>query len=137
MSNDINDKWQEIKTLIESIDLDDGNQEVLHLPSLLESLSNTESSSKRIINSPSNSATVISQMPGEGNRRHYHPEWDEWWFILEGIWEYEVDGVTQSVKKGDVVFIERQRVHKITAVGESRAIRLAVSRDRVPHVYPG
>ena len=41
------------------------------------------------------------------------------------------------VKKGDVVFIERNRKHKITAIGNEIAIRLAVSRADVEHVYPG
>ena len=29
---------------------------------------------------------------GEGNRMHYHHDWDEWWYILEGEWEWLVDG---------------------------------------------
>ena len=91
--------------------------------------------SRRIINSPSNCVTLISQMPGEGNRRHYHSDWDEWWLILEGEWEYEVDGKESLVREGDVVFIQRGRLHKVTAMGGSRAIRMAVSRDDVAHIY--
>ncbi len=121
---------------VKGVDLDDVNHDVLHLPDVVNSLPRDRSSSKRIINSPSNSATVISQMPGEGNRRHYHPSWDEWWLILEGQWEYEVEGQKRTVEQGDVVFIERNRLHRITAVGSSRAIRLAVSRDGEPHIYP-
>ena len=74
-------------------------------------------------------------MPGEGNRLHYHPTWDEWWYILEGKWEWMVDGESKKVKQGDVVFIERNRKHKITALGNKMAIRLAVSREDVDHVY--
>ena len=74
-------------------------------------------------------------MPGEGNRRHHHPDWNEWWFIVEGQWEWEVDGVRKHIVKGDVVFIAKNRPHKITAVGDTAAIRLAVSRYDVDHVY--
>jgi quercetin dioxygenase-like cupin family protein len=40
-----------------------------------------------------------------------------------------------TVKKGDIVFIERNKRHKITAIGNEQAIRLAVSRDDVDHIY--
>lgn len=121
---------------VEENDLEDVNHELVHIPELLAGLPQSRSSSKRIINSPSNCVTLISQMPGEGNRRHYHFDWDEWWFILEGTWEWEVEGVKHVVKQGDVVFIERNRLHKITALGSTRAVRMAVSRDGVAHVYP-
>jgi quercetin dioxygenase-like cupin family protein len=121
---------------VDDIDLEDVNHELLHLPDLLAGAPMTRSWSRRIINSPSNCVTLISQMPGEGNRRHYHSDWDEWWLILEGEWEYEVDGKESLVREGDVVFIQRGRLHKVTAVGGSRAIRMAVSRDDVAHIYP-
>jgi CMP-N-acetylneuraminic acid synthetase/quercetin dioxygenase-like cupin family protein len=118
-------------------DLEDVNHELTNIPRLLASLPTDTSWSKRIINSPSNCVTLIGQMPGEGNRRHYHFDWDEWWFILEGEWEWEVEGAKKTVREGDVVFIERNRVHKITAKGSTRAVRMAVSRDNVAHVYTG
>ena len=24
--------------------------------------------------------------------RHYHPDWNEWWYIYEGEWEWEIEG---------------------------------------------
>ena len=36
---------------------------------------------------------------------------------------------------GDIVLIEKGKRHKITAVGTKPAIRLAVSRADVDHVY--
>ena len=91
--------------------------------------------SHTIINSPSNSATLIGQLPGEGNRMHYHHDWDEWWYILEGEWEWLIEEEKIRIKKGEVVFIERNKKHKVTAVGDKMAIRLAVSRYDVDHVY--
>jgi CMP-N-acetylneuraminic acid synthetase/quercetin dioxygenase-like cupin family protein len=90
---------------------------------------------RRVVNRRSNCATVISQMPGEGNRRHYHSDCDEWWLILEGMYDYEVAGSHRTARKGDIISIERGSWHQITAIGDSRASRLAVSRDMVPHVY--
>lgn len=116
-------------------DLHDCNKEVVHVPDILKSKRLFKSWSKRIINTDSNSATLIQQLPGEGNRRHYHPNWNEWWYIIDGDWEWEVEGEIKKVSKGDVVLIEKNKKHKITAVGTKPAIRLAVSREDVPHIY--
>jgi len=66
---------------------------------------------------------------------HHHPDWDEWWYIVEGCWEWNIDGLKKSIYQGEIVFIERNRKHQITAVGDKVAIRLAVSRYDVDHVY--
>jgi quercetin dioxygenase-like cupin family protein len=110
------------------------NKEVVSLDHILGTAPEG-SWSYRVVNTDSNSATIICQNPGEGNREHYHPDWNEWWFILEGEWEWEIEGSKKIVKSGDFVFIEKGRRHKITAVGDERAIRLAVSREDVEHVY--
>ena len=35
---------------------------------------------------------VIQQHPGEGNRKHFHPDADENWVILDGEWDPEMRG---------------------------------------------
>jgi quercetin dioxygenase-like cupin family protein len=91
--------------------------------------------SHTIINSDSNSATLIGQLPGEGNRMHFHPDWNEWWYIIQGSWEWNIEGQKKIIKPGQIVFIEKNKKHKITAVGKEMAVRLAVSRYDVDHVY--
>jgi len=91
--------------------------------------------SKRVVDTESNSMTVICQMPGEGNRKHHHPDWNEWWYIVEGEWEWEIENKIKKIVKGDIVFMRKNRKHKITASGSGRAIRMAVSRADVAHVY--
>ena len=113
----------------------DYNKEISSIDEIINSKSTTESWSYTVVNSPSNCATLIAQMPGEGNRRHFHSDWDEWWYITAGQWEWDIEGKPKIVKKGDVVFINRNRIHKITAVGDKMAIRLAVSRADVDHIY--
>lgn len=93
-----------------------------------------ESWSKRIIDSPSNSVTLIHQNKGEGNRRHFHYNWDEWWYIISGKWEFEIEGNKHIIKTGDVVFIGRGKIHRIIAL-ENGSIRMAVSRADIAHVY--
>jgi CMP-N-acetylneuraminic acid synthetase/quercetin dioxygenase-like cupin family protein len=116
--------------------LDEANQMVAHLPDIVGAYPPEASWSKRLINTDSNSMTILCQQPGEGNRRHYHPDWNEWWYIVEGEWEWEIDGETKIVRQGDVVLMPKNKIHKITAVGSKRAIRMAVSREDVDHVYP-
>tara|TARA_R110001599_G_scaffold59263_1_gene164376 strand:+ start:8172 stop:9311 length:1140 start_codon:yes stop_codon:yes gene_type:complete len=112
------------------------NQKIVNLKDILKSNSSTESWCHRVVNSENNSATLIAQMPGEGNRRHYHPDWNEWWYIVQGQWDWEIDGETFVVKKDDFVFIPKGVPHKITGIGEGQSIRLAISRDDVIHTYP-
>ena len=115
--------------------MDEFNKEISHINDIIEKYGRTSSWSYTVVNSPSTCGTLIAQMPGEGNRMHHHTDWDEWWYIVEGQWEWMIEGKPKIVKQGDVVFINRFRKHKITAVGDNIAIRMAVSRADVDHVY--
>jgi len=118
-------------------DLNDANQEIVNYFDILEGNGTEKSWSKRVVDTESNSATVLAQLPGEGNRLHYHPDWNEWWYILDGEWEWEIEGKTKKIRKGDIVFMKKGLKHKITAIGNKIAVRLAVSRADVEHIYPG
>jgi len=120
---------------VEINDLFDVNNEVVSMLSIIATMPNDISWSKRIVDTESNSMTLISQMPGEGNRSHYHPDWNEWWYIVEGEWEWNIEGKIKKIIKGDIVFMKKNRKHQITASGTKRAIRMAVSRADVAHVY--
>jgi quercetin dioxygenase-like cupin family protein len=112
------------------------NQKIVNIKEILDKNNPDKSWCHRVINTENNSATLIAQMPGEGNRLHYHPDWNEWWYILQGQWLWEINGETSIVKKGDFVFIPKGVTHKITGAGEGQSIRLAISRDDVVHTYP-
>lgn len=111
------------------------NKMLSNIQDIINSMDSSESWCYRVVNSESNSATLISQLPGEGNRRHYHPDWNEWWYIVDGQWQWDIEDESLVVSKGDMVFIEKNKWHKITAIGDKPAIRLAVSRGDVVHVY--
>ncbi|OGX07877.1 MAG: CMP-N-acetylneuraminic acid synthetase [Omnitrophica WOR_2 bacterium GWA2_47_8] len=116
-------------------DLENANKLVVSIGEIIKGQDNTKSWSKRVINTESNSATLISQLPGEGNRLHHHNDWNEWWYIVAGQWEFTIEKKKILVKEGDVVFIEKNKWHRITCVGNKPAVRLAVSRDKVAHIY--
>ena len=106
-----------------------------NIKKIIDSKLNQKNWSYRLVNTKSNSATLISQQPGEGNRRHYHSNWDEWWLIIKGMWKFEIEGKQYKLKKNDLILIKRKQKHKITAIGKTNAIRLAVSRGDVDHIY--
>ena len=110
-------------------------KESVNINELIKKYGREQSWSHTIINSESNSATLIGQLPGEGNRMHYHHNWDEWWFIIEGEWDLIIEDKKKKIKHGEIIYIPRNNKHKITACGEKMAIRLAVSRYDVDHVY--
>jgi len=115
----------------------DYNKEIASVKDIIKNNPTDVCWSHTLINSPSTCATLIAQMPGEGNRLHYHSDWDEWWLIVKGEWNWFVEGKNLTVSEGDVVFIERFKKHKITAIGNEQSIRLAVSREDVNHIYEG
>ena len=89
----------------------------------------------RVIYNKRFGGVIIKQNPGEGNRRHYHPDADECWVVLEGSYEWEIDGKTKIVSVGDIILVKAKTWHKITAVGEVPAARLAITKPDVNHIY--
>ncbi len=111
------------------------NLQLANLYTIIDKKDNNHSWAHRLVNTENNSATLISQLPGEGNRLHFHPDWNEWWYIVKGSWKWNIEWQDYIVKQGDIVFIQKNKKHKITAVGKEPAVRLAVSQDNVSHIF--
>ena len=47
--------------------------------------------SKLIIADERNFVTLIANKPGTGNRPHWHREFDEYWVVMEGTLQWELD----------------------------------------------
>ena len=79
---------------------------------------------------------VIQQQPGEGNRKHYHPDADENWVIMSGEWEWWIeDQGTKRVKTGDIIVVPQKIWHHIKCVGDTPGVRYAITAPDVNHVY--
>ena len=79
---------------------------------------------------------LICQKPGEGNRLHFHKNADECWVIIDGEWEWFIDGIgTKRVKKNDIVVVKKGVKHKIKCVGTKPGIRFAITKPDVDHNY--
>ncbi len=120
---------------VNNIDFKNENNLIYDIKDIIEKKNSLDNWSKRIVNTENNSATIICQMPGQGNRRHYHSNWNEWWYILKGEWEFEIENDVHIIREGQLILIKKNLKHKITAIGSQPAIRLAVSRSDVDHIY--
>jgi mannose-6-phosphate isomerase-like protein (cupin superfamily) len=55
--------------------------------------------------------------PLEGPPLHRHRDQDEWWYIVEGEYRFEVDGIEIHASAGDTVFAPRGSRHTFQNVG--------------------
>ena len=91
---------------------------------------------RRIIYNKRFGGVIISQLPGEGNRLHYHLDSDECWVILKGAFKIFIEGEGERiVEKGDIVVVRQAQRHQITCTGNVPGIRLAIAKPDVDHVY--
>ena len=68
--------------------------------------------------------TIVELAPGTTAPRHTHPG-EEIIYVLEGTWEYTVEGKPVTLKAGDVLFIPAGTIHSARNVGTGRAAELA------------
>jgi quercetin dioxygenase-like cupin family protein len=69
--------------------------------------------------------TIVELAPGTSAPRHAHPG-EEIIYVLEGTWEYTLEGKPPvTLKAGDVLFIPAGVVHSARNVGTGRGAELA------------
>src|SRR6202158_6434607 len=69
--------------------------------------------------------TIVELEPGTTAPRHTHPG-EEIIYVLEGTWEYTVEGKPPvTLKAGDVLFIPAGTIHSARNVGTGRAAEAA------------
>jgi mannose-6-phosphate isomerase-like protein (cupin superfamily) len=91
---------------------------------------------RRIIADERQLVTLIASPPGQGNRPHWHREFDEWWVVLGGQLEWELTGGTVlRAGKDDIVWVPRGTVHHIRNVGSELSLRLAVAMPPAMHHF--
>jgi mannose-6-phosphate isomerase-like protein (cupin superfamily) len=65
--------------------------------------------------------------PLEGPPLHRHLDHDEWWYIVEGEYRFEVDGEEIYASAGDTVFAPRGSRHTFQNVGKDRGRTIGTS----------
>jgi mannose-6-phosphate isomerase-like protein (cupin superfamily) len=66
------------------------------------------------------SLAEASMTPGQSTDRHYHKLCEEFYFLLEGTAQMEIDGETRAVGPGDAILIPAGARHQITAKSKLR-----------------
>ncbi len=66
------------------------------------------------------SLAEATMKPGQTTDRHYHKNSEEFYFLLEGAAQMEVDGATRDVGPGDAILIPAGAWHQITAKTDLR-----------------
>ena len=82
---------------------------------------------------------IVELEPGTTAPRHSHPG-EEIIYVLEGTWEYTLDGKPPVVlKAGDVLFIPAGVIHSARNVGTGRGAELAtyIVEKGKPLLVPG
>ena len=84
-----------------------------------------------------NSANLICHGPGMTNNAHWHPDFNEWWTILDGelTWNVGEGRPLIHASEGDIVFVPEGMRHHISSVGDGISFRLAVTTPDQPHIY--
>ena len=78
---------------------------------------------------------IIQQQTGEGNRKHYHPDADENWVILDGQWEWWIEGIgSKIVKQNDIIVVPKNVPHLIKCI-KGPGARYAITKPDVNHIY--
>lgn len=79
---------------------------------------------------------LLCQPPGEGAQRHCHTTHDEWWVVLDGEFEWRLDG-GEVIKAGknDCVYLPRGTVHSIVCTSAEPGLRLACGARDMEHIY--
>lgn len=84
---------------------------------------------EQVLNDGRNIAGLICDSPGGSNDHHFHPDFNEWWIVLQGELEFEIgDYPVIHAKKSDVVMSPAGTRHLIRTVGSGPSVRLHISK---------
>ena len=94
--------------------------------------------SETLIDDGRNKITLIASGPGHSNDAHVHPDFNEWWLVMEGELEWEVgDYPPVRAVVGDIVMSPAGTRHLITTVSDDTSLRLGVSKYGSSHDVKG
>lgn len=72
-----------------------------------------DSGPKYLMKGPRSNFAIVQFQAGQDFKAHYHNIMEENFFVLEGEVDIIVDGVTHSLKSGDLIHIEPEEVHYV------------------------
>ncbi len=76
--------------------------------------------------SQTHSLAQIVIPPGKASLKHFHPSVEESYYILSGSARMEIDADAAILGPGDSIVIRPEQVHRISNIGDSNVVLLAV-----------
>jgi mannose-6-phosphate isomerase-like protein (cupin superfamily) len=64
--------------------------------------------------------------PGKSSRRHYHPEAEESYYVMQGRGLIQIDNEESILSPGDAVLIPAQSAHKVFNRGDEDLVLIVV-----------
>lgn len=121
------------------------NETIMNLDTIKKNIGKDHTWCYPVVYTDNDQIAFIRQEKGDGCRKHYHPTKDEWWYIVEGEFEYKLWDDPKNTEKnpdrivnakvGDMVFLKKGVVHIITCISDSPGTRLAGGARNMAHVY--
>lgn len=90
-----------------------------------------------LANNKNYSVHLLKSKYGDEVKKHYHKNWNETWYIIDGEFRVFIDGMSDRgvvAKEGDVIYIEKNVKHGILTLSE-KATRLAIFKEGVKINY--
>ena len=115
------------------------NNVVLNIPQMLED--HPDIKEMMVASNENYSFHVLRSKLGEKIEKHYHKNWAESWFIVEGkfaVWieGFDPDDLEFIAEPGDFIQIEKGVKHHIETLSET-ATRFAIFKEGVKVIYDG
>ena len=128
---------------LEHVDLGAGKSKMItKFKELISDNSKYKSWAKRVIDTSNSGyfqiATFVCQSDkGSGCRKHYHPDTDEWWVVIQGKIEFEIGDPKTVIKgePGDIIFCKKGVNHKISVMSDEPCIRLSIGVDNQETIH--
>ena len=78
------------------------------------------------------SLSVIQERvsPGESEHRHYHNDAQQFFYILSGVANIDVSGVTHTVQAGSGIHVPATKPHQLSNAGKEDLAFLVISEPR-------
>ena len=115
--------------------LDSSSQKKISLDEIVAIMGSSKSWSYPIMVSGQDQSCIIHQVSGESCRKHSHITKAEFWYVLQGTFEWILNDQTFIVSKGEFMRLKPGEVHTIKCVSEEPGIRFAIGGYNMEHIY--
>jgi mannose-6-phosphate isomerase-like protein (cupin superfamily) len=64
--------------------------------------------------------------PGKSSRRHYHPQAEKTYYVIQGTGLLQIDDASSTISSGDAILIPAQRANKVFNRGDEDLLLIVI-----------